>query len=158
MEKIFVIFIVAVGLATPSIAQDNSLVFYSPHVDPHYVDMAPAGLSIGDQYTRHGDVMSDPKGPVIGEYYSQASLIFLDTAAKKSARTYRHEVILQGGTIYAWDVIQTEHGEPVKPGHMHEGAIIGGTGKYAGIRGTYTIELMPSGDVIKTSYSYWLGQ
>ena len=87
MEKIFVIFIVAVGLATPSIAQDNSLVFYSPHVDPHYVDMAPAGLSIGDQYTRHGDVMSDPKGPVIGEYYSQASLIFLDTAAKKSART-----------------------------------------------------------------------
>lgn len=158
MKKVLLTLFVLAGFATSAIAQDNSLIFYSPHVDPHYVDMAPAGLSIGDQYTRHGDVMSDSKGPSIGEYYSQATLIFLDAAAKKSARTYRHEVILPGGTIYAWDVVQTDHGEPVRPGHMHEGAIIGGTGEYAGIRGTYKIELMSSGDVFKTTYSYWLGQ
>lgn len=37
--------------------------------------------------------------------------------------------------------------------HTHDGAIIGGTGAYAGIRGTYTPEIAPSG---KDAHSQWL--
>jgi hypothetical protein len=158
MKKILISFAVMAGLSTSATAQENSLTTYSPHVDPHYVDVAPAGPSVGDQYMRRGVVMFDLKGPMVGEYYSQASLIFMDTIAKQSSRAYTHEVILPDGSIYTWDVVQTDHGGPVSAGHKHEGAIIGGTGKYAGVRGTYTLERMSSGDAFKTTYTYWLGQ
>jgi hypothetical protein len=38
------------------------------------------------------------------------------------------------------------------------GAIIGGTGKYAGIRGTYEMEMMKGGKSVKVTSHYWLGQ
>jgi hypothetical protein len=146
------------GATGPTLAQDHSLVTYAAIAAPQYIDVAPSGLSIGDQYMRRGDIMFAADGPAVGEYYSQATIVFLDTAAGKSARSFVSETILPDGTIYKLDLVQTSHGKPMTEGHKHEGAIIGGTGKYSGIRGSYILELMPSGKVTKTTYSYWLGQ
>jgi hypothetical protein len=44
-----------------------------------------------------------------------------------------------------------EHGLPVAEGHTHTGAIIGGTGLFAGARGTYTVGVLEGGKVAKTT-------
>lgn len=158
MKKILFGLSILASAAMPALAQDHTLVTYASHDEPHYVDVAPPGPSVGDQYTRYGNIRLALEGPIVGEYYSQATMIYLDEAAKKSARTYTHEVVLSEGTIFVLDVIQLDHGKPVAEGHQHEGAILGGTGEYAGIRGTYTLKMLPSMKAFKTTYSYWLGQ
>jgi len=158
MKQILLTLSLLVAAAGPAVAQNHSLVTYAAISTPQYIDIAPTGLSIGDQYVRHGDIMLAADGPVVGEYFSQATLIFLDTAAEKSARSFLSETILPEGTIYKMDVVQSVHGKPMSDGHKHEGTIIGGTGKYSGIRGSYTLELMPSGKLTKTTHTYWLGQ
>ena len=158
MKKILFSLSLLLTTTSPALAQDHSLVTFAAIEAPQYIDMAPTGLSIGDQYVRHGAILLAADGPVVGEYYSQATLIFLDTAAGKSARSFVSETILPDGTIYKMDIVQSVHGRPMSKGHKHEGAIIGGTGKYSGIRGSYTLELMPSGKLTKTTHTYWLGQ
>ncbi len=158
MKKTFTTLAMLTSIAVPALAQDHSLTTYAAHVAPQYVDAAPAGLSVGDQYLRYNDISFELNGPIVGVYYGQATLIFLDSATEKSARMYLREEIFPDGSIYTSDVVQVDHGGPIKEGHKHEGAIIGGTGKYAGIRGTYTLHLVPTENVYETVYSYWLGQ
>ena len=95
---------------------------------------------------------------MIGEYFSQATIIYLDLKNQKSARSYHLEAVLPEGTLYHMDLVQLDHGDPIKEGHKHTGAIIGGTGKYAGIRGTYELEMMKGGNAVKVTNHYWLGQ
>jgi len=80
------------------------------------------------------------------------------TQQKKSARSFFKEIILPEGSIYKMDFVQTKSGKPADGKHTHDGAIIGGTGKYAGIRGTYTLEIAPSGKTATTVLKYWVGQ
>jgi hypothetical protein len=95
---------------------------------------------------------------VVGEYYSQATIVFLDPAKEESARSFFKEIILPEGSIYKMDFVQTKSGKPADGKHTHDGAIIGGTGKYAGMRGTYTLEIAPSGKTATTVLKYWVGQ
>lgn len=88
---------------------------------------------------------------MIGEYYTQATVIFLDPATETSARSYLAEYILKDGTLFLTDIVQMEHGLPVAEGHTHTGAIIGGTGLFAGARGTYTVGVLEGGKVAKTT-------
>jgi hypothetical protein len=140
------------------LAQEQKLIVYSSISQPEYVDVGPKGPSEGDHYMRHGEVRFLPEGPVIGEYYTMATIVYLNTAIQKSARNFVAETLLPGGTIYKMDVVQLDHGNPVEAGHIHSGAIIGGTGIYAGIRGTYTIEILPSGVLSKDTHDFWIGQ
>ena len=137
---------------------DQVLVYYTDIAEPNMIDTAPQGPSLGDIYVRNGIVRSSQNGPVIGEYYTQATIIALDSANQKSARSYTSECVLPEGTIYKMDIVQFEHGHPVKEGHKHTGAIIGGTGKYAGIRGVYHVEVLKGGKAAKVTHEYWLGQ
>jgi hypothetical protein len=144
----------SLSLSTAAFAGDKAMVFYSDIVEPTMIDMAPKGPSLGDMYVRNGAVRSSENGPVIGEYFSQATIIMLDTANDKAARSYMAEIVLAEGTIYHQDIVQLNHGRPIEEGHKHSGAIIGGTGKYAGIRGSYDLELLKGGNkvdpVVKT--------
>ncbi len=158
MKKRLLALSLLIGMSSPVLSQEHSLVTYAEISKPQFIDVAPSGLSIGDQYLRHGNILSEPNGTAVGEYYSQATLIFLDEATGKSARSFLSETTLEDGTIYKMDIVQSVDGKPISEGHKHEGTIIGGTGKYAGIRGTYNLELMPSGKVTKTTHSYWLGK
>jgi hypothetical protein len=148
----------SLSLSTAAFAGDKAMVFYSDIVEPTMIDMAPKGPSLGDMYVRNGAVRSSENGPVIGEYFSQATIIMLDTANDKSARSYMAEIVLAEGTIYHQDIVQLNHGRPIEEGHKHSGAIIGGTGKYAGIRGSYDLELLKGGKAVKVTNDYWLGQ
>ncbi|GEM_PF-341919 len=145
-------------LSPASFAADYKLVYYSDIQPPELIDQLPSGLSLGDMYVRNAPVRSSENGPVIGEYFSQATIIYLDLKNQKSARAYQAEAVLPEGTLYQFDFVQLNHGDPIKEGHKHMGAIIGGTGKYAGIRGTYEMEMMKGGKSVKVTSHYWLGQ
>jgi len=139
-------------------AQEQTMTTYTTLSAPDYVDVGVQGMSVGDMYVRRGDVALSAGGPVVGQYYSQATIVFLDTANKESARSFFKEIILPEGSIYKMDFVQTKDGKPADGKHTHDGAIIGGTGKYAGIRGTYSLEISASGKDATTVLTYWIGQ
>ena len=148
----------SLSLSAAVFAGDQKTVYYSDIVEPTMIDTMPEGPSVGDIYARHGAVRSSENGPIIGEYVSQATIIVLDLDNKKSARSYMSETVLAEGTIYRLDMVHLDHGNPIKEGHKHAGAIVGGTGKYAGIRGTYELEMLKGGKAVKVTSDYWLGQ
>ena len=139
-------------------AAEQTLTTYTTLTAPEYVDAGTQGMSVGDMYVRRGDVALSAGGPVVGEYFSQATIVYLDQANEESARSFFKEIILPEGSIYKMDFVQTKSGKPADGKHTHDGAIIGGTGAYAGIRGTYTLEIAPSGKDAKTVLTYWIGQ
>jgi hypothetical protein len=139
-------------------AEQQTLTTYTTLTAPEYVDVGAQGMSVGDMYVRRGDVAWSAGGPVVGEYYSQATIVFLDNEKKESARSFFKEIILPEGSIYKMDFVQTKDGKPADGKHTHDGAIIGGTGKYAGIRGTYSLEISASGKDATTVLKYWIGQ
>ena len=139
-------------------AQEQTLTTYTTLSKPGYVDAGIEGMSVGDMYVRRGDVALSAGGPVVGQYYSQATIAFLDEANKESARSFFKEIILPEGSIYKMDFVQTKDGKPADGKHTHDGTIIGGTGKYAGIRGTYSLEISASGKDATTVLKYWVGQ
>ena len=137
--------------ALPALALDQELTTYGDLDMPQVVDTAPPGPSLGDSYVRRGAIRASQDGAVIGEYYTQATVMVLDPATETSARSYLAEYVLKDGTLYMTDIVQMSHGLPVSEGHTHTGAIIGGTGLYAGARGTYTVEVLEGGKVAKTT-------
>lgn len=141
-----------------AVAQEQTITTYTTLSAPQYIDVGTQGPSVGDMYVRRGEVALSAGGPVVGVYFSQATIVYLDQASKASARSFFKEVILPEGSIYKMDFVQTENGKPAGGKHTHEGAIIGGTGAYAGIRGTYSLEISPSGEDAKTVLKYWVGQ
>lgn len=145
-------------LVSSAIAQEQTLTTYTTLNAPEYVDAGIEGISVGDMYVRRGDVAMSAGGPVVGQYYSQATIVYLDQAGQESARSFFKEIVLPEGSIYKMDFVQTKNGKPADGKHTHDGAIIGGTGAYAGIRGTYSLEIDPSGKSAKTVLKYWVGQ
>lgn len=158
MRHICLTAVLLAALGTPAIAEERQLVTYADLKAPDLIDLTPTGPSLGDIYVRRGDVRLDPKGPVVGEYYTQATTVSLDLEKKTSAVSYLSELILPGGSIYGMDIVQIDQIGPVKEGHRHEGAVVGGTGEYAGIRGTYVTEVLPGGTIAKVTRTYWIGQ
>ena len=151
--------LVATFFVGPVLAQKPplSLVTYGVIGEPQVVDVAPEGPSIGDMYLRNEKLSLKLDGPAVGEYFSKATIVFLDEAAQRSTRSFFAEMVLPEGTIFVQDFVQSDHGRPKGAGHKHQGAIVGGTGQYAGVRGTYEIEFI-TGKLAKTSYNFWLGQ
>lgn len=158
-NKIFCL-LMSAGLFLPALAEKPplTLVTYADISAPQIVDNGPSGPSAGDLYIRHGKVRLTPDGPDIGTYDSLAILLFIDETTKFASRRFTFETVLPEGTIYALDIVQSTHGRPKEAGHKHQGAIIGGTGKYAGARGTYETEILASGKQSKTTRNFWVGQ
>ena len=145
-----------------ALAQEHTLTIYSSWDKLEYVDINPPGLSVGDMYLRRGEVSLSAGGPAAGEFYSVATMVYLDQSGKISS-LFSSEVILPEGSLYTTDFVQCQTACAVESGsgHKHDGAIIGGTGAYAGIRGHYSLELLTSGEdagIYKTVYKYWLDQ
>ena len=106
---------------------------------------------------RQGAFRATVDGPVIGEYFTQATVVSLNAAEKQVIMSELIESVYPDGSIYKMDVIVLDDGKLLEDGHKHVGAIVGGTGKYAGARGSYEFEMLKGGDY-KITNTYWLGQ
>lgn len=164
MKKTFASLLLSTGFVVSAHAQTppNTLITYGVIDKPEVVDVAPVGPSVGDMYLRHADVMFTPNGEAVGTYFSKGTIVMWDKVKKMTATAFSLELVLPEGTIYKTDFVQGTYPEGkyerASAGHKHQGAIIGGTGKYAGIRGAYEIEIMDSGKLFKATHQFWLGQ
>jgi hypothetical protein len=98
----------------------------------HLVDNAPAGRSAGDMLI-FTEKLFDLQGRQIGDDAATCVSVFDETWL--CTGTYR----LPGGRLMV-QLLQPG------PGVVYDQAITGGTGRYAGARGTVTVDQRPDGD------------
>mgnify|MGYP000559421515 CR=1 FL=1 len=120
-------------------AEQLELTVWSDLEAPNFFDTAEEGYSVGDAFLRNGVLLDGPDGNVIGEYFSQATVVHIDPEEGTSVRSYTIEMLLEGGSIYAMDLLEVDHTLSSDESRIHHGAVIGGTGAYAGIRGSYRL-------------------
>jgi hypothetical protein len=94
---------------------------------------------------RQGAFRATVDGPVIGEYFTQATVVSLNAAEKQVIMSELIESVYPDGSIYKMDVIVLDDGKLLEDGHKHVGVIVGGTGKYAGARGGDEFEVLKGG-------------
>ncbi len=89
------------------------------------------------------------KGPVIGVAYSQAEIVAYNPVAKTDIRRVDIENQLPGGWMFIAGMSKLAIGSLPQPGWTDTYAVIGGTGKYAGARGTERLTLLEDGTTYK---------
>ena len=84
-------------------------------------------------------------GPVIGVSYSQAEIVAFNEEAKVDIRLTNIQESIPGGIIFMTGLSELAIGSYPGPGWTETFAVIGGTGKYAGARGTAKKTLLEDG-------------
>ena len=118
-------------------AQSKELKVYIEPSTITQTDHGIKGYSVGDVVARHGKVFFEDGGPVVGEYFTQAQITHIYSDKKKDARFFVMEIGLPEGEIMTMNFNQIDSGPTATGGHQHRGVIVGGTGKYSGIKGSY---------------------
>jgi|TARA_B110000467_G_C18200656_1_gene411583 hypothetical protein len=157
MRNILLVTLLFIGMNSIAYAEQLQLVQYADAPVHQSVDVNPEGRSIGDLRSRQGTFKATVDGPDVGEYFAQATVVSVNKAEKQTVWSQMIESVYPDGSIYKLDIIVLGDETLAGGGHKHEGAIIGGTGKYAGIRGSYEFEALKGG-VYKITNTYWLGQ
>ncbi len=157
MKNILFVITLFIGMNNSAFAEALQLVQYADAPAPLSTDAKPAAPSLGDVSIRQGAFKATVDGPDIGEYFAQATVVSVNKAEKQTVWSQMIESVYPDGSIYKLDIIVLDDETLAGGGHKHEGAIVGGTGKYAGIRGSYEFEALKGG-VYKITNTYWLGQ
>jgi hypothetical protein len=149
------------GLTAPAVAahpkdKEHVLVMFSEGRGLSYVDDNAPGIDQGDLFARENALSFTLGGPVIGVSYSQGEVIAHDPEANSDVRRVFIENLLPKGRIYMMGVSELQRGTVPKPGWVNSYAIIGGTGKYAGARGTMSLVLLPDGKTFKGTARFTL--
>ena len=135
-----------------SVAETYELTVWSDLEAPTVVDAHDEGYSVGDLLLRNGPLLDGPNGNQIGEYFSQATVVYHDDEEGRSVRNYVVEMLLEDGSIYAMDLLEFDHNVPLREQRIHHGAVVGGTGAYAGIRGSYVLRGVQQREGSSTEY------
>jgi hypothetical protein len=144
MKKIILTAFSSLLLFVSTQGHSEELKVYIEHLIITQTDLGTKGYSIGDIVTRHGKVYFEEDGPVVGEYYTQAQITHIHNDQKKDVRFYVSEFNLPDGEIMTMDFTSVDSGPVVVKGHKHRGVIVGGTGKYSGIKGSYELLINPN--------------
>ena len=132
----------------------EELTVYSRTQTASHLDIGEKGYSVGDSIVRIGSLHFEENGPAVGNFYSKSELKHIDTNKKNDLRFFSSEAMLPNGSIFIMDFTIVAYGEVFAgAGHKHNGIILGGTDKYAGIRGTYDISVHPK-DNKKSKITY----
>ena len=135
-----------------ALAED--LVVYARSQTIAHIDVGEKGYSLGDSVIRIGSLHFEENGPAVGNSYSTATIESIDADKKSDVRHFNAKGILPDGSIFIMDFAVVNMGEVIAgAGHKHTGIILGGTGKYSGIRGTYDVSIH-SGDNKKSKFVY----
>lgn len=110
---------------------------------------ASGALEHGDSVNRELAISQTPGGKVIGVSYSQAEIVAYNPEAKVDVRRVHVINQLPGGDLITEGLSNLPIGSVPGPGWKDTYAIIGGTGKYAGVRGTEQLTLMADGKTFK---------
>lgn len=93
----------------------------------------------GEQMLIEGELVANPSGPAVGRFYATHLAVASPgtTAVEAPASLETHHFDLGDGTIVGTGVASRDHALP------DAFAILGGTGAYAGVRGSYVATQSP---------------
>lgn len=114
------------------------------------IDVNNPGPDHGDEVDRELALSYTLKGPIIGVTYSQAVIVAYNPEAKIDIRRVDTQKKLPGGAIFTTGVTRLPIGTVPQPGWTDTYAVVGGTGKYAGARGTEKLTLLADGTTFRT--------
>ena len=143
----------AVPAADPKGA--TNLVIYTENRGLARLDNNVQGPSNGDIVHRELAISLTPNGAVIGVSYSQSEIIAYNAEAKTDIRRVDVENSLPGGWMFIRGITTLPIGSLPQPGWTDTYAVIGGTGKYAGVHGYERLTLLPDGKTFKCVFTLW---
>jgi len=149
----------AAGISTANAASKDKpkvLVMYSENKSVVRVDTNEAGIDHGDLFHREDALSRKLNGPVIGVSYSQAEVISHNPGSNVDVRRVLIESFLPKGRMFFIGTSELDRGTVPAPGWTNSYAILGGTGIYAGARGTMTLKLLSDGKSWKSTATYTL--
>lgn len=143
--------IAAGALSNTALAEDLTL--YSnivKHVDGHN---EAKDFGVGHRRIREVEIRLSEKGKVVGKSYSITTTVKVNNKAGTGTRVALGVVQLPKGTIWTeTTVFDMAHKAVVGAGHQHTGIILGGTRDYAGVTGTYDLEVRKDGKHVVTVF------
>lgn len=127
----------------------RTITFYAETRSLARVDANQPGADNGDLVHREFAMSRTRGGPVIGVTYSQSVVVAYNPESKVDVRRVETEKVLPGGELYTSGLSQLAIGTIPQPGWTDVYAIVGGTGKYMGARGTERLTLLEDGKTFK---------
>jgi hypothetical protein len=149
----------ATGISTANAApkaKPNVLVLFVENKGLARVDSNEQGIDHGDLFHRELAIAKRINGPVIGVSYSQAEVISHHAPTNVDVRRVLIQNVLPKGKMFFLGVTEIDLGSIPAPGWTDIYAIVGGTGSYAGARGTLKLELLADGKTYKSTATYTL--
>ena len=144
--------VISPAVAAPQSHHSNatSLVFYAENRSVVRVDAdADGALEHGDMVERELALSRTLGGPVVGVSYSQAEVVAYKPETKSDVRRVNIQNLMPGGEVFATGLVEYSALALPTPGWQETYAIIGGTGKYSGARGSGTMTLLEDGKTFK---------
>jgi hypothetical protein len=124
----------------------TTLVTYTDNRSRTQVDYDSDGsLELGDIIDYEYSISLTPGGETIGVSYSQGDVIAYKPESGMNTRRVEIQKKLPGGDVFLIGLSVLPAGTSPQPGWQASYAIIGGTGKYEGARGSDTYTLLPDG-------------
>jgi hypothetical protein len=131
-------------LSGTALAEDLTL--YSDvvkHVDGHN---EAKNFGMGHRRIRENEIRLSEKGKVIGKSYSITTTVKANKKAGTGTRVALKVVQLPKGIFWTEATVDGMPNKAVAgAGHKHSGIILGGTGAYEGVTGTYDLEFSKDG-------------
>jgi hypothetical protein len=140
-----------VASAAPSADKPGTttIVLYAENRSLARVDGNKPGPDNGDLVHREFALSRTQGGAVIGVSYAQSIIIAYNPEAKLDVRRVDNEKKLPGGMLFTEGISTLPIGSLPQPGWSDTYAVIGGTGKFAGARGTEKLTLLEDGKTFK---------
>jgi len=133
----------------------TKLVLYAENRGLARVDNdADGALENGDIVHRELAITLKRGGEVIGVAYSQAEVVIYDAQAKIDVRRVNIQTQLPGGDLIIIGVSKLPVGAVPQPGWQETYAIVGGTGKYEGARGSEKLTVLEDRKTFKVVLTF----
>ena len=118
-------------------AKPKNLTFISQLTKTQTLDLGKTGPDMGDITVNMGDVLDPKTGVKVGSYVNRHIMVDVDQVGGTDTRDIHIQYTLPGGTI-SMTQIMTYSSTTHLPMVQGDRAIIGGTGIFAGVKGSQT--------------------
>lgn len=119
-------------------AKTNNFSIVVEHTGTETLDLGQTGASMGDIVVTRGLVLNSKSLEKMGSYIARKIIISVDTAGGQDERDTLAEYLLPDGTITINGITSNNSGTNL-PSKTSVRPIVGGSGKYLGVRGTSTV-------------------